>query len=274
MALRRLPTKRTVHMLPLADVQGRVRDAVVLGDTGRLSSMLVGGNDPLARLAIHRRHYQSSLVNALLDRYPACTWLFGTRAVTDAAENFVREHPPAAPCIAEFGAEFPEYLAAHPGVARAPYAGAFAQLEWHVGRVSVEVDRAALAIASLADIPSYDLAGVALTLQPGLHYTTAEWPVDDLMTLFVTESVPERFEMLRARVCIELRGARGDFRFERLSVGAYTFRSMLARGDSLGAAAVAAGDADASFDARHELTSVFASGVVTAARRSSIVVAA
>ncbi len=65
-------------MSPLADVQRRIRDAVVMGDAASAASLFVGGRDAAQRLAIHLRHYRISLVTAVMGRFPATGWLVGT----------------------------------------------------------------------------------------------------------------------------------------------------------------------------------------------------
>jgi hypothetical protein len=51
----------------IADTQSLVRRAVVTGDATRVVPLLIGGRDAGKRLAIHRRHYETSLVTALLN---------------------------------------------------------------------------------------------------------------------------------------------------------------------------------------------------------------
>src|SRR5262249_39935167 len=135
----------------LLEIQRRMRDAVVGDDpAGALLPLLAGGRDPQARLAIHRHHYRTSLTHALLDKFPAGSWLAGERFAIAAARAFVHTHPPAAPCIAEYGGDYPAFLASRVGAERLPYLHAFAELEWHLGQVSIAVDRAPLTIESLA----------------------------------------------------------------------------------------------------------------------------
>ena len=66
------------------------------------------------RLRIHQRHYATSLVTALVNRYPATEWLLGSDAVMEAARLFVATEPPHAPCIAEFGETFGAWLSRLP----------------------------------------------------------------------------------------------------------------------------------------------------------------
>ena len=100
-------------MPALADTQLRFRDAVIQGDAPlvvALQSLLVGGRNPEKRLAVYQRNYRSSLVDALLVKFPATGWLLGTPLLTEVATRFIREHPPQVPCIAEYGAAFPDFL--------------------------------------------------------------------------------------------------------------------------------------------------------------------
>src|SRR6516165_1172156 len=99
-------------MPSLAEMQLRIRRAVVDGDTAGIAPLLIGGRDPGQRLAIHQRHYRSSLVAAIRTKFPATAWLLGMPFLDEAAKQFVRQQPPAAPCIAEYGEEFPRFISA------------------------------------------------------------------------------------------------------------------------------------------------------------------
>jgi len=61
----------------LAESQALVRAALVGDDVTEALSTLVGGRHPGRRLAIHQRHYETSLVTALLGKFQATAWLVG-----------------------------------------------------------------------------------------------------------------------------------------------------------------------------------------------------
>src|SRR5262245_65946551 len=124
-------------------MQLRVRGAVVDDEIAAIASLLVGGRYPAQRLAIHARHYRASLVAAIQSKFPATAWLLGTPVLLETAQEFVRQHPPAGPCIAEYGDQFPHFLSQHVGAARVTYLYSFAQLEWHLGQVAIAIDRPA-----------------------------------------------------------------------------------------------------------------------------------
>ena len=137
-------------MWPLADVQARVREVVTGSGALDVAMPLVGGIEPAKRLEIHRRHYESSLVTSLRESYPASAWLVGADVLTEAAHAFVRSNPPRRPCIAEYGEEFPTFLAQHGRLAALPYVQSFAELEWAVAQVSIAIDRPAVSWLQLA----------------------------------------------------------------------------------------------------------------------------
>ena len=102
-------------------------------------------------------------------------------------------------------------------------------------------------------------------MQPGVHYVHAGWNIDTLIRLYLTDSAPDHFTLERGDTWIELRGARGELRINRLTRTNYTFRSALLAGRPLGDAAISALDLDATFDAGHALAALITDGLVTAA---------
>ncbi|OGA44441.1 MAG: hypothetical protein A3G25_03760 [Betaproteobacteria bacterium RIFCSPLOWO2_12_FULL_63_13] len=250
-------------MLPLADVQQRLRNAVVADDFRAAAPLLIGGVDATRRLAIHRRHYETSLVAALMGRFPATAWLMGTAPIEDAARRFVHIHPPTAPCIAEYGRHFGVFLAAEPGAERVPYLQSFAELDWHLGRLAVAVDLPAASRDEVAAVPPLELANARLTIQAGTHYVEASHPIDDLIRFYLANDAPERLELPDMSVWVEVRGARGAFRFARLTPAAFAFRASLANGLSIGDSVARAWVADASFDPGAALALLVDAGLVT-----------
>lgn len=250
--------------MALGNLQSRLRQAVITGEAGELVPLLVGGRDVEKRLAIHHRHYQASLVAALLGKFPATTWLVGAPFMTEAAGHFVREHSPQAPCIAEYGEQFPPFLSRCPAADRMPYLLGFAELEWCIGKVSVAVDEPASTVEDVAKVARETLADAVLTLQPGLRYLLAPWPIDDLMKLYLTDSAPDQLSFAPADTRIEVRGARGEFQINRLDAGDFAFRKALLEGRSIGDAAERALDADAAFDPGRALAALVAEHLVTA----------
>jgi hypothetical protein len=234
------------------------------GDANRFDAALVGGLEPRNRIAIHVRHYETSLTAALCDKFPAAAWLAGADLVREAARAYVHLRPPSQPCIAEYGADFPPFLAAFGRAPSVPYLESFAALEWAVAQASIAIERAPCSWPELASRGPERLLDSALSLQPGLHYRCSKWRVDELMTTYLTGAEPERFVLAESGTFIEVRGVRGTVRLARLDADAFAFRSALAEGRAIGAAAAAALDCNAGFDSGAALRSLVHAGLVTA----------
>jgi hypothetical protein len=246
-------------MQPLHEIQTRFRAAVVHGDTNAISYALIGGRHPEKRLSIHQRNYRASLTDALLAKFPAAQWLLGTRFLTEAAGSFIRECPPSVPCIAEYGSEFPDYLgqcARH-----LPYVRDFAILEWFVGKAAIAIDEPSLDVEAFSEIDS--LPDTLVRLQTGVHYLHTGWPIDDLMTIYLSDNAPAHFELIPNDVWIEIRGARGEFQINRLAEDDLIFRQSLLQGFSIGEAAAHVLGINAGFDAGRALASALTAGLVT-----------
>jgi hypothetical protein len=254
------------------DIQSHFRNAVIQANSNVISLVpfLAGGDEPQKRLAIHQRNYRQSLVEALLVKFPATAWLMGTSFLIAAAERFVCEHPPGAPCIAEYGSDFSAFLSRWPGAERAPYLRDFVELEWCVGQVAIAVDGPALESEYFSGFDSDVLLNLYLALQPGLYFLQPRWPVDELMTLYLSDTAPEGLNLSPADVWIEIRGARGQFHITRLGPAEFIFRKSIADGRSIGDAAGLALDFDADLDPGQALASLISSGLVAGVAEHSV----
>ena len=253
----------------LAETQTAIRGAIIDKDAAAVLPRLTGGSDPTYRLSIHQRHYTASLVEALRRRFPTLDWLVGSAFFNAAAIAFVRRSPPRAPCLAEYGEDFPQFLAGRSGAQRLPWIASVGALEWRLGMVSVAIDRLAVGLDAMTAFEDADLEDLRLRLQPGVAHMTAEWPVDDIVKLRLSGDAPETYEFRPAEVRLEIRGARGAFAIDRLEPGVYAFRATLAGDRSIADALAEAGKVDASFDAGVALAALFSDSLVTGIHVSS-----
>jgi len=247
----------------LAEIQTRLRDALVSGSNSDVLSSFAGGFAAAPRWRIHQRHYEASLVAALLAKFPATQWLVGTAFIAEAATRFVKQHPPSAPCIAEYGHEFPDFLAANPLARQTPYLRSFSELELHIGQTSIAIDLEPVPITSLAAIDPNSIPALRFGLQPGTRYFRAGWPLDELLKHYLTGDAPDRLVLTPGDLFLEIRGARGEFQFSRLGPDEFTFRQILCRGETVGLAAECALDVNSQFDIGASFGRLFAMSAVT-----------
>jgi hypothetical protein len=171
------------------------------------------------------------------------------------------------PCIAEYGRDFPKFLSETAGSERMPYLHEFAELEWHVGLVAIDVDAAPVSLEQLSVTPQNALPDMLLTLQPGVCYLQSSWPVDELMKLYLTDTAPDHFSMDAVDVHLELRGARGEFHINRIDTADFVFRKSISEHCSIGDAAEHALDVNEAFDPGQALAELFTAGLVIAISR-------
>jgi len=253
-------------MPSLSETQAGIRRAVVTSSRDETPSLMAGGADPIARLDIHRRHYHASLIDTLRTRFPATAWLVGEAAVLSAASRFVIDHPPRVFCMAEFGESFPEYLAQRPGLATLPYLGAFARLEWDMGRTSLAVSAPPLDLTWLQDQDPVAFGESGLRLQPGLAWVHADWSVHTLMQVYLAGDPPASFTLGEDESWVQVHGVRGTLTLTALTRGLWHFRRALALGHPVEAAASVALDVDPDFEPGAALVHLFIDGLVTGGR--------
>jgi hypothetical protein len=250
-------------MRSLGETQTLFRRAVAGGPPDAVVALLKVPADPLERLEIYRRHYRESFRRHVRGRYPTLEWLLGTDAMVDLADTLLREHPPRAPSLAEYGADLVDVVAARRD--RQPaWLSDVARLDWHLGNLSVAIEEPPLAIAALAKRAPETLLDTRLRLQPGLVLMQSDWPVDQLVHLRLGGGAPERLPFDPLHVFLELRGGRGKFWLQRLAPPDYAFRRALREGRRLGIAVERALGADRAFDLSSALARLFAEGLVAA----------
>jgi hypothetical protein len=235
---------------------------MISGDSRFAPESLAGGPDPGIRFAIHLRHYQTSLRTSLEDKFPATVWLLGARLFRAAASTYVRECPPRTPCIAEFGRDFPEFIARYERAAGLGYVESFARLEWALGRASTSLNEAPLSWHELVAATPARLLDATFGLQPGVGYLRAAYAVDELLMLYLRNHEPESFELPVHDTAMEVSGSRGSFRIDRLPFAAFEFRATLHEGKPVGDAASRALELDERFDPGEALRGLVAAGLI------------
>jgi putative DNA-binding protein len=249
--------------MQIADLQAEIAGAMLTaGDLAH--APIVGGADPMRRFAIHSRHYAASVARVIVERFAATVWLVGSAAIVRAAANFIREHPPTGPCMAEYGEAFPAFLEAHGDGALPPYVKQFATMDWHLGRVAIGCDRPALTDLSRCD-PA-QIADAIVMLQDPLVYLHIDWSLDELMSFYLSGDAPDSYALRQESVGVEVRGSRGGLSMQRLAWGEFLFRSALSHGATLADAATAAADADATFSPTEAVPRLLGEGLVTGIR--------
>lgn len=255
-------------MSTLLELQMQLRRAVLGGDAAEIVTAIRGdGLDPAARLGIYRHHAFATLGASLQDTFPVVCRLVDKRFFAYGAHEYLREHPPHSRCLAEYGADFADFLADFEPCRALPYLADVARFEWALNSAASVRDTAPLAPRALAAVPANEAAHIAFRLQPSLSYLTSPWPVDAIWQANQENEV-SAVELASGGARLEIRRADDGVAWRRLDVATFAFRTALADGLVLAAAMAGATLQDPAFDVAAAIQQLFAEGLVVAYRLS------
>jgi hypothetical protein len=188
---------------------------------------------PDARLAVYRHHVFTSLTAALESTFPVVARLVAPRFFRYAADRFIREHPPASPCLSEYGAALPEFLARFEASRHLAYLPDVARLEWAMNVALHAPDVPALPAEALLEAPP-------LALHPSVTLLDSPWPIDLVWRGSQEGAGDEPVDLDVGAVSLQIWRASDDVMFRRLDPAERAFRQALAGTATLAAAAEAA----------------------------------
>jgi hypothetical protein len=251
-------------MLALHELQTAFLRAMLGPDESQLLEAIVGdGLLPAARLQIYRHHVLTSLTDVLQATFPVICRLVDERFFRYAADAYIRQSPPEAPCLFEYGAHFPAFLAAFPPCRDLAYLADVAQLEWSL-HMAVHAEVCALLDpAALGRLAAHEVAQLTFQFDPSVTWLRSPWPIDQIWRVNQAEEVETTVDLSEEDICLEIRRWDDDVGFRRLTPTIATFRTMLAAGQPLARAAEAALVADQAFDCVAALHELLTDGIVS-----------
>jgi hypothetical protein len=197
-----------------------------------------GGGD--ARLAIHRHHIKRSLAKALAGTFPTVQALVGADFFRQTAEAFAAQNLPTQPVLAEYGAEFPDFLSAQAARHGLAYLADVARLDWALNTAFYSCRGPRLTDADLADLPPERLASRRLTLAPGTALVRSRYPLDLIWAASQPGAPEGRVDIDRGPTRLLVLPRAQDAGFIVLGEGEAAFVAAVADGQSLETAAGAA----------------------------------
>jgi hypothetical protein len=250
-------------MLALRELQGAMRSALLGGSDALIERVVLSdGLAPGARLAIYRHHVETTLTEALASAFPVVRRLVDPRFFAYAADRYLRAHPPESPCLFEFGASFPDFLAGFPACRPLAYLRDVARLEWALHSASHADDAGPIDPSRLGEVPDEAAERLVLQLAPALSWLRSAWPLDAIWAAHQPGGRPEDVELSAGGVRLEI-GRSGDVvRFHRARAGDFAFRSALGAGMSIARAAGLALAEEPEFDLAAALAALLREGVV------------
>jgi hypothetical protein len=243
-------------MLALHELQARFEDSLLATEDPTLLDLVeADGLDARARLAVYRHHVLTTLTAALEAAYPVVCRLVDKRFFAYAADAFIRRHPPAGPCLGEYGAILPDFLASFPACEGLPYLPDVARLEWAVHMAAQQSAAALLDPARLQRVDPSDMAELSFVPDPSLALLASPWPVDKIWRAHHEgEALPR---LGGGSVCLQIQAARENVTIRVLEPATYAFRDALVRGLTLGEAAGLALESHPSFNLTEAIRELF-----------------
>jgi hypothetical protein len=251
-------------MPSLRELQAGLRRALLDGDGGDLGLEIVeDGLDVEARLAIYGHHVLTSLTDVLASAFPVVCRLVDRRFFAYAADAFIRRHPPAGPCLFEYGAALPEFLGEFPACRHLAYLADVARLEWAMNVAAHAEDAIPLEPSTLADLDPARAGEVTFSFHPSFSLVSSPWPIDRIWRANQADG-EAIVDLDAAGVALEVRRHRDDVVFRELTRPTYEFHRALRDGERLAIAAERALVIDAAFDLGLALGALVQEGVLTA----------
>lgn len=251
-------------MPALRDLQVLFKEGLLAAEDGPLVDLVAGdGLDPRARLAVYRHHVFTTLTTVLEAAYPVVCRLADRRFFAYAADVFIRRHPPTGPCLAQYGATFPDFLAVFAPCAPYPFLADVARLEWAMHLASEASPTGDLDLAYLRGLDPLQMASLRFVPRAGLAYVASRWPVDRIWSAHQEGASASLPDLEAGSVCLEVSSSEAGVHVRAICRTTYAFRDALARGLTLGEAADLAFALDRSFDLEGELRTVLEGNLFT-----------
>lgn len=217
----------------------------------------------LARLAVYRGNVVGACTQALAGAYPIVAKIVGAPFFEGLAREYLRHFPSLSGDLNEFGAFFPQFVAAFEHTQDLPYLPDVARMEWLAHCAYYARDAAAPDLARLAAVAEEDYGALHFELAPACALLESRWPLARIWQVHQDDYEGEFSVDLDAgaqRVLIH----RPMFRVHvaALEPGSHRFLERVAAGATLATALEAAIAEEPSFDLGAALAAWFGAGVI------------
>jgi hypothetical protein len=235
--------------LALRDLQAAFAAHIVGADRADLVATVAGDTIPAAaRLDVYRHHVFASLGAALAATFPTVQALVGPNFFRGLARAFVGHALPAQPVLAEYGADFADFITGHDAARDLPYLADVARLDWALNLAFHAPAGGRLRAADLGAVPAERLPSMSIALAAGAALINSPYPLDRIWETSQPGAASETVDLNSGASHLLVLRRPDDAAFVSLSAGEAAFMATLASGRSLERAAGAAVKVDPAFE--------------------------
>lgn len=237
----------------LRELQAGMAQAILAGDAAAanwaIANWIVAdGIDPARRLGIHANHYRLSLVEALGTTFAGPRRLVGEAFFDALLRRYALAHPPAAPCLSEYGAGLAEFCASDDAAAATPFLPDVLRFAFALNIAAQAKIAQALDAATLGAIGSDRLPALCIAAQPGVTLLVSRFPLTALWRLATDQSGnPPSVDLSTGPECIAIWPEATGPAWTLLEPGDHAFLAAMIAGRPLADAVEAATIADPMF---------------------------
>jgi hypothetical protein len=232
----------------------RETPAAVAGSSGRAAA---------SRYDIYRNNVTVSLIDALAAIFPATQRITGAEFFRAMARFHIRATPPTSPLLFEYGHDFPDFIARYEHAQSVPWLADVARIERAWLDAYHAADMETLNPQALAAIPPERLLNAVFVPHSAVRIVRSEFPA---VAIFAAGRAGETLDPVEATAPEDALITRPGLEVivRHLPAGGAIFLARLISRKTLGEAATAAVEADASFDLPANIAGMIEAGVFTA----------
>lgn len=236
--------------------------AALLDSTLATPPGLVGpdGEPTTKRFAVYRNNVVVGLIEALQANYPAVCRIVGEEFFQAMARAYAIAEPPVSPIMLDYGAGFPNFLAAFEPAASLPYLPDVARIERAWTESYHARDVRPLSAEALTAMASDDVAEACFTLHPSLRLVTSRFPALTIWRMNVDDGVPSPVDLASGGENALIIRPQADVEVRSLPAGGAEFLAALAGGRNLIGAARSAMGVEPLFDLATNIAALIDAG--------------
>ena len=260
-------------MPSLLELQRGFSAATLSRDAAALASLSIvsGGLDPGARIAIYRNNVLGNYCKALAATYPVVRRLVGPPFFDAAVEHFVQAHPSTRGDVNGYGAEFAGFLTSYAPARDLGYLPDVARLEWAIDQANIAADAAPLDAAALGAVAADALDDLRFRLHPSARLIASPFPIFRIWQINQPDhESEERIDLGEGGDTLLVQRGPGGVTIERLAAGEHALLTALSANATLAGAAAVAVAADPEFDLAGALRRHVANHTIVAFRAPTV----